>query len=80
MNRGQNDSCIKLRLVVFGITLPKIEFGIVIIFTSIIDDVTDFKAGGAVVNYSSRIFSSQYLSTHHFHEFLISSNLLGLIR
>ncbi len=57
-------------MVVFGITLPKIEFKMVIIFKKINDDVSDFEAVGIVPSYFGRIFNSQYSSTHQFDEFL----------
>jgi len=57
-------------MVVFGITLPKIEFKMVIIFTKIIDDVSDFEDVGKVPNYFGRIFDSLYLFTYQVDEFL----------
>ena len=48
----------------------KIEFKMVIIFTKINDDVSDFEAVGIVPSYFGRIVGSLYLSTYQFDEFL----------
>ena len=55
-------------MVVFGKTLSKIEFGVVIIFAEINDNVTNVEAVGEVPNYLGRVFNSQYSFAHQFDE------------